>query len=128
MRPGGRPGGWKARRFRRSGAEPVAWLILLAAGLFEVGFTTCMRLSDGFKHPLWTSGFLVSAVLSFILLERAQRVIPLGTAYAVWVGIGAFGTALVGMLLFREPVETVRLVLLAVLVGAIIGLKLVSPA
>lgn len=105
----------------------MAWLTLLAAGLFEVGFTTCMRLSEGFRHPGWTSGFLVCAVLSFILLERAQRTIPLGTAYAVWVGIGAFGTALVGMLLFREPVETVRLVLLAVLVGAIIGLKLVSP-
>jgi quaternary ammonium compound-resistance protein SugE len=106
----------------------LAWLTLLAAGLFEVGFTTCMRLSEGFRHPGWTGGFLVSAVLSFILLERAQRVIPLGTAYAVWVGIGAFGTAVVGMWLFREPVETVRLMLLAVLVGAIIGLKLVSPA
>ncbi len=106
----------------------MAWLILLAAGLFEVGFTTCMRLSDGFKSPLWTAGFFLSAGLSFYLLERAQRTIPLGTAYAVWVGIGAFGTAVVGMWLFREPVETVRLVLLAVLVGAIIGLKLVSPA
>ncbi len=106
----------------------MAWLILVAAGLFEVGFTTCMRLSDGFRNPWWTSGFVASAVLSFILLERSARVIPLGTAYAVWVGIGAFGTAIVGMWLFREPVETVRLVLLAVLVGAIVGLKLVSPA
>lgn len=105
----------------------MAWVILLAAGLFEVGFTTCMRLSDGFRHVGWTSGFFVSAGLSFVLLERAQRVIPLGTAYAVWVGIGAAGTAVVGMWLFREPVETVRLVLLAVLVGAVIGLKLVSP-
>jgi quaternary ammonium compound-resistance protein SugE len=106
----------------------MAWLILLAAGLFEVGFTTCMRLSDGFKQPWWTVGFFLSAGLSFYLLERAQRTIPLGTAYAVWVGIGAVGTAVVGMWLFREPVETMRLVLLAVLVGAIIGLKLVSPA
>jgi quaternary ammonium compound-resistance protein SugE len=106
----------------------MAWLVLLAAGLFEVGFTTCMRLSDGFKQPAWTAGFFLSAGLSFYLLERAQRTIPLGTAYAVWVGIGALGTAVVGMWLFREPVETVRLVLLAVLVGAIIGLKLVSPA
>jgi quaternary ammonium compound-resistance protein SugE len=106
----------------------MAWLILLAAGLFEVGFTTCLRLSDGFRHPLWSAGFFASAGLSFFLLERAQREIPLGTAYAVWVGIGAAGTAIVGMWLFREPVETVRLMLLAVLVGAIIGLKLVSPA
>lgn len=105
----------------------MPWLILLAAGLFEVGFTTCMRLSQGFRHPGWTTGFVVSAVLSFILLERAQRSIPLGTAYAVWVGIGAAGTAMVGMWLFREPVESMRLILLAVLVGAIIGLKLVSP-
>ena len=106
----------------------MGWLLLLAAGLFEVGFTTCMRMSDGFRHPWWTSGFVISAVLSFILLERAQRTIPLGTAYAVWVGIGAAGTALVGMWLFREPVETMRLILLAVLVGTIIGLKLVAPA
>ncbi|PZU46840.1 MAG: QacE family quaternary ammonium compound efflux SMR transporter [Sphingomonas sp.] len=106
----------------------MGWLLLLAAGLFEVGFTTCMRMSDGFRHPWWTSGFVVSAVLSFILLERAQRTIPLGTAYAVWVGIGAAGTALIGMWLFREPVETMRLILLAVLVGTIIGLKLVAPA
>lgn len=106
----------------------MGWLLLLAAGLFEVGFTTCMRMSDGFRHIGWTSGFLASAILSFILLERAQRTIPLGTAYAVWVGIGAAGTALVGMWLFREPVETIRLILLAVLVGTIIGLKLVAPA
>lgn len=106
----------------------MAWLLLVAAGLFEVGFTTCMRLSGGFKNPWWTGGFFLSAALSFYLLERAQRTIPLGTAYAVWVGIGALGTAVVGMWLFREPVETIRLVLLAVLLGAIIGLKLVSPA
>jgi quaternary ammonium compound-resistance protein SugE len=106
----------------------LAWLFLLAAGLFEVGFTTCMRLSEGFRQPWWTAGFFLSAWISFTLLERAQRTIPLGTAYAVWVGIGAIGTAVVGMWLFREPVETIRLVLLAVLVGAIIGLKLVSPA
>jgi len=105
----------------------MAWLLLLAAGVFEVGFTTCLRLSEGFRNPWWSGGFLVSAVLSFILLERAQRVIPLGTAYAVWVGIGAAGTALVGMWLFREPLETARLVLLAVLVGSIIGLKVIMP-
>jgi len=106
----------------------MAWAVLLLAGLFEVGFTTCLRLSDGFRHPWWSAGFFVSAGLSFFLLERAQRVIPLGTAYAVWVGIGAVGTAIVGIWLFREPLETARLVLLAVLVGSIIGLKLVSPA
>lgn len=106
----------------------MAWAVLLLAGLFEVGFTTCLRLSDGFRHPWWSAGFFLSAGLSFFLLERAQRVIPLGTAYAIWVGIGAAGTAIVGIWLFREPLETARLVLLAVLVGSIIGLKLVSPA
>ncbi len=106
----------------------MAWLVLVAAGLLEVGFTTCLRLSEGFRNPWWTAGFFLSAGLSFVLLERAQRVIPLGTAYAVWVGIGAAGTAIVGIWLFREPLETARLVLLAVLVGSIIGLKLVSPS
>ncbi|MGQ5702699.1 DMT family transporter [Sandaracinobacteroides sp. A072] len=106
----------------------MAWLFLLLAGILEVGFTTCLRLSDGFRNPWWSAGFFLSAGLSFILLERAQRVIPLGTAYAIWVGIGAAGTALVGMWLFHEPLESLRLVLLAVLVAAIIGLKLVSPA
>lgn len=105
----------------------MAWLILLAAGLFEVGFTTCLRLADGFRQPVWTAGFLVSAGLSFWLLERAQRDIPLGTAYAVWVGIGAAGTAIVGMLFFHETTDSVRLALLFVLVVTIIGLKLVSP-
>lgn len=105
----------------------MAWLLLAAAGLFEVGFTTCIRFSQGFRNVGWTAGFLVSAAMSFLLLERAARTIPLGTAYAVWVGIGAAGTAVVGIFFFREPAETARLVLLAVLVGAIIGLKLVSP-
>lgn len=105
----------------------MAWGILILAGLFEVGFTTCLRLSDGFRHPWWTAGFFVTAGLSFFLLERAQRAIPLGTAYAVWVGIGAAGTVLVGIWLFKEPATAVRLGLIAVLVLTIIGLKLVSP-
>lgn len=105
----------------------MAWALLLLAGLFEVGFTTCLRLSEGFRHPWWTAGFFVCVVISFFLLERAQRTIPLGTAYAVWVGIGAVGTVIVGIWLFREPLETARMVLLAVLVGSIIGLRLVSP-
>jgi quaternary ammonium compound-resistance protein SugE len=105
----------------------MGWLLLLAAGLFEVGFTTCIRFADGFRHIGWTSGFLVCASLSFLLLERAARTIPLGTAYAVWVGIGAAGTALIGIIFFRESTELVRLLLMLVLVAAIIGLKLVTP-
>ncbi|MFN3371856.1 MAG: DMT family transporter [Sphingomonadaceae bacterium] len=109
-------------------APATAWLLLLGAGLFEVGFTTCLRFADGFRHPGWTAGFVVSAALSFLLLERAARTIPLATAYAVWVGIGAAGTALLGILFFREPAEWPRLLMLTILVAAIIGLKLVSSA
>jgi len=104
----------------------MAWLTLLLAGAFEVGFTTCLRFAEGFRNPWWTAGFFVCASLSFFFLERAARSIPLGTAYAVWVGIGAVGTALIGIAWFREPTDLPRLALLAVLVGAIIGLKLVS--
>ncbi len=107
-------------------APGLAWLLLLGAGVFEVGFTTCLRFADGFRHPGWTAGFFLCAGLSFLLLERAARTIPLGTAYAVWVGIGAAGTALLGIFLFREPAELPRLVMLTILVAAIIGLKLVS--
>ena len=75
----------------------MAWLPLLAAGAFEIGFTTCMRYSDSFRNWPWTAGFMVCAFASFTLLDKAARTIPLGTAYAVWVGIGAAGTLLVGV-------------------------------
>ena len=104
----------------------MPWLILLLAGAFEVGFTTCLRFAEGFRHPWWTAGFFVCASLSFVFLERASRDIPLGTAYAVWVGIGAAGTALIGIFFFKEPTDLPRLALLSVLVASIIGLKLVS--
>jgi quaternary ammonium compound-resistance protein SugE len=106
----------------------VAWLLLVLGGLFEVAFTICLRFAEGFRNLPWTIGFLVSVTLSMTLLERAARTIPMGTAYAVWVGIGAAGAALTGVLFFGEPAGAVRLLLLALLVGAIIGLKLVSPA
>ena len=104
----------------------MSWLYLLLAGLFEIGFTTCLKLSESFSR-LWPSlGFLLSAVASFWLLTRAIQTIPLGTAYAVWTGIGAFGTALIGILVFGEPATTMRLVFLTLLIGSIIGLNLVS--
>ena len=102
------------------------WFYLGMAGLFEVGFTVCLKLSDGFKRPVWTVGFVVAALISFGLLTLSLEGIPLGTAYAVWTGIGAGGTALVGMLCFREPAHPVRIVLIAALIGAVAGLKLVS--
>jgi quaternary ammonium compound-resistance protein SugE len=104
----------------------MAWAFLVLAGLFEIGFTTFLKLSEGFSR-FWPSvGFLVCAIASFWLLTKATAVIPMGTAYAVWTGIGAFGTALIGILWFNDPATTWRLVFLVLLVGSIIGLKLVS--
>lgn len=101
-----------------------AWLLLLLGGLFEVGFTTSLRWVDGFRNPLWTASFLVSVTASMLLLQQASRAIPMGTAYAVWAGIGALGTVGVGILL-GEPVTTARMLLLLLLIAAIVGLKLV---
>lgn len=102
----------------------MAWIWLLLGGLFEVGFTTCLRFVDGFKNVPWTIGFLVSVALSMGLLELASRNIPMGTAYAVWGGIGALGTVLVGIFFFSEPVGAVRIALIFSLVACIAGLKL----
>lgn len=104
----------------------MSWLLLAFAGLFEVGFTTCLKLSDSFSKPLPSIGFVICAAISFWLLTKASQTIPLGTAYAVWTGIGAFGTALVGIYAFGDPTSTWRLVFLTLLIGSIIGLKLVS--
>ncbi|WP_404336480.1 DMT family transporter [Sphingomonas sp. MMS12-HWE2-04] len=104
----------------------MAWALLILGGCFEVGFTTCLRFVDGFRNIPWTAGFLASVTLSMGLLEIASRSIPMGAAYAVWGGIGALGTVLVGMAWFGEPVSAVRLLLIVGLVGCIAGLKLVS--
>ncbi len=102
----------------------MAWFWLILGGLFEIGFTTCLRFVDGFRNLPWTLGFLVSVTLSMGLLERAARDIPMGTAYAVWGGIGAAGTVLVGILWFGEPVTSVRILLLLALIACIVGLRL----
>ncbi|MCH9637068.1 MAG: multidrug efflux SMR transporter [Candidatus Rickettsiella isopodorum] len=102
------------------------WLILVVAGLFEVGFTTCMKLSDGFTQIKYTLGFIFFSILSLFLLNKAILQIPLGTAYAVWTGIGAFGTAVIGMLFFKDPLSLLRVLFLTLLIGSILGLKLVS--
>ena len=97
------------------------------AGLLEVGFTTALRLSEGFSRLGPSLAFFMCAALSFLSLQKATEEIPLGTAYAVWVGIGAVGTLLVGVALFNEPVSVPRFVFLVTLVGSIIGLRLFSP-
>jgi quaternary ammonium compound-resistance protein SugE len=104
----------------------MAWLILVIAGLFEVGFTTCLKLSDNFSNVKWTLGFVLCTILSFALLNKAIQTIPLGTAYGVWTGIGAVGTALVGIFFYKESTEFWRLFFIFLLIGSIIGLKIVS--
>ena len=102
----------------------MAWLLLFVGGLFEVGFTTALRHVDGFRNLPWTLAFLGSVSVSMGLLELASRSIPMGTAYAVWGGIGAVGTVIVGMAFYAEPTTTLRLLLILVVVTAIAALKL----
>jgi quaternary ammonium compound-resistance protein SugE len=104
------------------------WTILIIAGLFEVGFTTCLKLSNNFTRLGWSVGFFISITLSFILLNKASQTIPIGTAYAVWTGIGAVGTVIIGMLLFNEPSDFWRLFFITTLIASIAGLKLVSAS
>ncbi|GAC1586975.1 MAG: quaternary ammonium compound efflux SMR transporter SugE [Sphingomicrobium sp.] len=102
----------------------MAWVLLIVGGLFEVGFTTSLRFVDGFRNVPWTLAFLASVTMSMGLLERAAREIPMGTAYAVWGGIGAVGTGAVGMALFDEPATSARLLLIAAIVASIAALRL----
>jgi quaternary ammonium compound-resistance protein SugE len=102
----------------------MAWVWLMLGGLFEVGFTTCLRFVDGFRNIPWTIAFLASVTLSMGLLEIASRQIPMGTAYAVWGGIGAVGTVLVGIAFFQEPAGALRVGLIFGIVACIAGLKL----
>lgn len=104
----------------------MPWLWLIVGGLFEVGFTTSLRFVDGFRDLPWTLAFLASVAISMGLLEIASREIPLGTAYAVWGGVGAVGTVVVGILWFHEPASTLRLLLILAIVAAIAGLRLAT--
>jgi len=104
----------------------MAWFWLILGGLFEVGFTTSLRFVESFKNLPWTLAFLVSVGLSMGLLELAARTIPMGTAYAVWAGIGAVGTVVVGMAFFDEPTTTIRVLLILAIVAAIAALKLTA--
>ncbi len=104
----------------------MAWFWLILGGLFEVGFTTSLRFVDGFRNLPWTLAFLVSVAISMFLLEVAARTIPMGTAYAVWGGIGAVGTVIVGIAWFGEPSTLIRMLLILAIVAAIAGLKLTA--
>lgn len=104
------------------------WIILVLAGLFEVGWAIGLKYTDGFTRPWPTVGTVIAMVISLGLLGIAMKSLPVGTAYAIWVGVGAVGTAILGIILLGEPATTGRLVSLALIVAGIIGLKLTSPA
>jgi quaternary ammonium compound-resistance protein SugE len=106
----------------------MSWLYLAVAGLFEIGWAVGLKYTDGFTR-LWPSLWTIAAmVVSFILLSLALRSLPIGTAYAVWTGIGAVGTAIVGIFLLDESADLLRLGCIGLIVAGIAGLKLVSPA
>jgi quaternary ammonium compound-resistance protein SugE len=105
------------------------WILLIIGGLFEVGFATCLgkaKESTGTTATLWLDGFLVCLTISMVLLYKATQTLPIGTAYAVWTGIGAVGTVLVGIFVFKEPADFWRIFFITTLISSIIGLKFVS--
>jgi len=105
----------------------MSWLILVLAGLFEIGWAIGLKYTDGFTR-LWPAiGTVASMVVSLGLLGVAMKSLPVGTAYAVWVGVGAVGTAILGIVLLGEPANAGRMVSLGLIVAGIIGLKLASP-
>ncbi|WP_276363589.1 multidrug efflux SMR transporter [Daejeonella sp. H1SJ63] len=107
----------------------MAWLYLIIGGMFEVAFTACLgkaRTASGAEFWLWILGFLFSVSVSMYLLYLASRTLPMGTSYAVWAGIGAVGSVITGILLFKEPTDFWRIFFLFLLISSIIGLKLSS--
>lgn len=104
----------------------MAWTILICAGLLEIVWAITLKFADGFTR-LWPSAIgLVAAVASFVMLSVALKTLPVGTAYAVWVGIGVFGVAVAGMTALGESVSVLRLVFLAMILAGVIGLKIVE--
>ncbi len=107
----------------------MSWIILIVAGLFEVLFTTCLGKAkelSGTEAYVWYAGFVISLIVSMGLLMKATETLPLGTAYAVWTGIGAVGTVIVGIVVFKDPATFWRVFFITTLIGSIIGLKAVS--
>lgn len=107
------------------------WLILVIAGLFEVAFASCLgkaKETSGTEMYLWYAGFLIALTISMLLLIKATQTLPIGTAYAVWTGIGAVGTALMGIIFFKDPVSFWRVFFIITLIGSVVGLKAVSSS
>jgi len=106
----------------------MAWALLFLAGLFEIGWAIGLKYTDGFTRPWPTTWTVLAMVVSVVLLALTVRTLPIGTAYAVWTGIGAAGTVLLGITLFGEPATALRLACIALIVAGIVGLKVLSPA
>ena len=106
----------------------MAWLYLIAAGIFECGWAIGLKYTEGFTRLLPSLLTVVAMGASFWLLSQAMKTIPVGTAYAVWTGIGAVGVAVLGMILFQEPKDIARIISLLLIISGIIGLKLSSAA
>lgn len=105
------------------------WILLIIAGLFEIGFATCigkLKETSGQEAMLWFVAFIICLVTSIYLLYKVSQTLPVGTAYAVWTGIGAFGIVIVGIFIFKEPATFWRIFFLTTLILSIIGLKVVS--
>lgn len=105
------------------------WILLIIAGLFEVAFATCLgkaKEATGSESTYWYIGFFVCVTISMLLLLKATQQLPIGTAYAVWTGIGAIGTVLIGIFVFKEPATLWRLFFITTLIISIVGLKAVS--
>jgi quaternary ammonium compound-resistance protein SugE len=105
----------------------MAWIVLFIAGLFETGWAIGLKYSEGFTRPWPTTWTILAMIVSLWLLGIAMKSLPVGTAYSVWVGIGAVGTVILGIVLFKEPAHAARMISVALIIAGIIGLKLSSP-
>ena len=106
----------------------MAWVILVIAGLFEVGWAVGLKYTEGFTKLWPTAWTALAMIISLWLLGVAMKSLPVGTAYSVWVGVGAVGTVILGIVLLGEPANTARLISVALIIAGIIGLKLATPA
>jgi quaternary ammonium compound-resistance protein SugE len=104
----------------------MAWFYILLAGLFEIGFAISLKLMDGHKNISWSIAFYVCAILSFGLLAEAAKTLPIGTAYAIWTGIGGVGVSIIGMIYLGDPITFWRVIFLVLLVTSLVGLKLTA--
>jgi quaternary ammonium compound-resistance protein SugE len=106
----------------------MAWILLIVAGLFEIAWAIGLKYTDGFTRALPTAGTIAAMVISVWLLGIAMKTLPVGTAYSVWVGVGAAGTVILGIILFKEPANALRLISVALVIAGIVGLKFATPA